>query len=77
MGGLVATRGTPMNDDYDDDLLFGLDDIDLFKRGEQPEGWFEAQKDILVARCRAQNERLKEFLSTADPATVERFNKPL
>lgn len=66
-----------MNDDYDDDLLFGLDDIERYKRGEQPRGWFEAQKNILVARCHAQNERLKRFLATAPPATVERFNKPL
>ncbi len=66
-----------MNDDCDDNLLFGMDDIESYKRGEQPDGWFEARKNILVARCHAQNERLRKLLATAPSAVLARFKKPL
>lgn len=66
-----------MNDDYDDDLLLGLDDIESYKRGGRPKGWFEARKNILLARCRAQQASLEEFLASAPLAVVARFNRPL
>lgn len=65
-----------MNDDYDD-LLFGFDDIERYKRGEQPEGWFGERIDILLARCRAQQTRLGKLVASAPPAVVAGFNKPL
>lgn len=74
---LASDGGAAMNDDYDDDLLFGLDDIESYKRGEQPKGWFEARKNILLARCRAQQASLEKFLASAPPAVVARFNQPL
>lgn len=64
-----------MNDD--DDLLFGVDDLERFKRGEQPDGWLDAQKAVLIARCQAQSAGLKKLLASADPATTHLLNKPL
>lgn len=61
----------------DDDLLFGVDDLERLKRGEQPDGWLEEQKDVLLARCHAQTARLKKLLASADPAMARRLNKRL
>lgn len=64
-----------MNDD--DDLLFGVDDLERLKRGEQPDGWLEAQKAVLIERLRAQKAMLEMLLASADPALAARLNKPL
>ena len=64
-------------DFYDDEQIFGVNDWERYKRGEQPKGWLEARKNLLVARCRAQSENLGEVLVSADAATVERFKEPL
>ena len=47
-------------DFYDDEQLFGVNDWELYKRGEQPKGWLEDRKNLLVARCRAQADKLVE-----------------
>ncbi len=61
----------------DDDLLFGLDDLERWKRGDHPEDWLEQRKDLLVARCQAQTARLEQLLATANRALVARLNEPL
>ena len=63
-----------MNDDH---LLFGLDDLERWKRGDHSEDWLEQRKDILVARCQDQSARLKQLLATANRSLVARLNKPL
>lgn len=50
----------------DDDMLFGLEDIEAWKRDERPETWLRERKDVLVARCRAQFAVLRRFHKTAD-----------
>ncbi len=60
-----------------DDLLFGFDDLERWKRGDHSEDWLEQRKDILLARCQAQSAGLKQLLASADRALVERLNKPL
>ncbi|QBQ49517.1 hypothetical protein [Brevundimonas naejangsanensis] len=60
--------------DDTDDLLFSNEDIERWKRGEQPEGWLEHRKDVLLARCRAQTKRL---LASSSPATTHPMNQPL
>lgn len=55
-GAVVEAGGTAMNDD---DLLFSVDDLEGYKRGEQPEGWLAGQRDVLLARMRAQTSELK------------------
>lgn len=75
MGGLVAEAGgASMNDD---DLLFGVDDLEGYNRGEQPEGWLSDQHDLLEARCRAQTAKLEKLLASAPPAIVARFDEPI
>lgn len=64
-----------MNDD--DDLLFGVDDLERWKRGEQPEGWLDQQGAALLARCHAQLAEFQSLLISADPATARRLNKRL
>lgn len=64
-----------MNDD--DDLLFPVDDLERWKRGEQPEDWLDQQKDALLARCHAKSAQLRQLLASADPATARRLNKRL
>lgn len=61
----------------DDDLLFSIDDIEGWKRGERPDGWLVDRKDVLLARCHAQTARLKGLLASADPETVRRLNKAI
>lgn len=61
----------------DDDLLYGVDDLEDYKRGEQPEGWLADQHKLLEARCRAQTAKLRKLLFLATPALRERLNKPL
>lgn len=56
----------------DDDFLFGLDDLERLKRGEQPDGWLDAQKVVLIERLRAQSAGLKKLLASADPALAAR-----
>ena len=34
----------------DDDMLFGLEDIEAWKRRMRPESWLQERKDVLVAR---------------------------
>lgn len=50
----------------DDDLLFGLEEIEAWKRGERPDSWLQERKDVLVARCRAQSAALSDLLKTAN-----------
>lgn len=64
-----------MNDD--DDLLFGVDDLERWKRRELPPEWLKGRKHILLARSRAQSEQFKKMLASADPATASRLNTPL
>jgi hypothetical protein len=61
----------------EDDLLFGLDDLERWKRGEQPMGWLGHQKDILLARLHSQSKALKKVLASADPATVSQLKAAL
>ena len=72
---VVETGGSTVNDD--DDLLFGVDDLERLKRGEQPDGWLDAQKSVLIARCRAQSADLEKLLASDDWDLVARLNKPL
>jgi len=61
----------------DDDLLFGFDDLERWKRGDRSEDWLEQRKDVLLARCQAQSAGLKQLLASANRALVARLNKPL
>ena len=61
----------------DDDLLFGVDDLERRKRGDHSEDGLEQRKAVLLARCQAQSAGLKQLLASADRALVERLNKPL
>ena len=61
----------------DDDLLYGVDDLEDYKRGEQPEGWLADQHKLLETRCRAQTAKLKNLFALATPALIERLSKPL
>lgn len=61
----------------DDDLLFGVDDLERWKNGELPDPWFEDQKNVLVARCQVHVEQLKMLLATASPALAARLHKRL
>lgn len=38
----------------DDDLLFGSDDLERWKRRELPNDWLARQRDVLLARMRAE-----------------------
>ena len=58
----------------DNDLLFSIDDIEGWKRGERPDGWLEDRKNVLLARCHAQTARLKKLLASVNPETVRRLN---
>jgi len=61
----------------DDDLLFGLEEIEAWKRGERPDSWLQERKDVLVARCRAQSAALSDLLKTANQTVASRLNEPL
>ncbi|WEK41160.1 MAG: hypothetical protein P0Y50_06020 [Candidatus Brevundimonas colombiensis] len=61
----------------DNDLLFGIDDLERWKRGDHSEVWLEQQKAQLLARSQAQSAGLKQLLASANPALVSRLNKPL
>jgi len=63
------------HDDYEP--LFSLENIERWKRRELPLEWLEQEKNILLARCRAQSNRLSKMLASADIATNNRFNEPL
>lgn len=43
----------------DDDLLFPMDDLERWKRGELPKDWLKRQRDALLARMRAQTSELQ------------------
>ncbi len=61
----------------DDDLLFPVDELERWKRGDHSEDRLEQRKAILLARCQAQSDGLKQLLASANPALVSRINKPL
>jgi transposase len=61
----------------DDDLLFGLDDLEGWQRGGRPERWLEERKDVLLARCQARSAMLEKLLASTDRALVARLNKRL
>jgi len=71
---VVETGGAAMNDD---DLLFSVDDIAGWKRGERPDGWLEDRKNVLLARCHAQTAWLKKLLASVDPETARRLNNKI
>ncbi len=54
-----------MNDD--DDLLFGVDDINRWKRRELPEDWLTNRCDILLARLRATSADCDQLMSRPRP----------
>lgn len=60
-----------------DDLLFGVEDIEALKRGERPESWLQERKDVLVTRCRAQSAALSDLLKTSNQTVASRLNEPL
>lgn len=61
----------------DDDMLFGLEDIEAWKRRMRPESWLKERKDVLVARYRAQSEVLSDLLKPSNQTSASRLNKPL
>lgn len=61
----------------DDDLLFPVDDLDRWKRGELPKDWMDDRYEALQARCRAQTVKLRKLLSSAAPAMHEGLNRLL
>lgn len=61
----------------DNNLLFGIDDLERWKRGGRSETWLEQRKDVLLARCQVQSEGLEQLLASANRAVVARLNKPL
>lgn len=61
----------------DDDMLFGLEDIEAWKRGERPESWLQERKEVLVARCRAQSAAFSKLLKSANQTVASRLNKEL
>lgn len=61
----------------DDDLLFSVDDLEGYKRGKQPEGWLEEQKNALLERFRVQSANFQNLLMLAAPETARRLNKRL
>lgn len=61
----------------DDELLFGLDDLEGWQRGCRPTEWLEERKNVLLARCQAQSAMLEKLLASTDRALVARLNKPL
>lgn len=61
----------------DDDLIFGVDDLERWKRRDLPQSWFGDQIAVLIARSRTQSALLQAMLISADPAVDERLNKPL
>ena len=53
-----------------DDLLFGVDDLERLKRGEQPENWLTTRRDILLARLRATTAELNRLMSASAPTSA-------
>lgn len=61
----------------DDGVLFGVDDLELWKKRGLPGGWLEDQKAVLTAHCHAQLAAFQKLLASADPATTRRLNQRL
>lgn len=61
----------------EDELLFGVDDLGDWQRGERPKEWLEERKNVLLARCQAQSAMMEKLLASTDRALVARLNKPL
>lgn len=61
----------------EDDMMFGVEDLEAWKRGERLESWLQERKDVLVARCRAQSAALSDLLKTANQTVISRLNAPL
>lgn len=75
---MAEAGGSTMSHSHDDyEPLYSSENIERWKRREQPPEWLEQQKNILTARCRAQSEELNKMLASADAATINRFNRPL
>ena len=60
-----------------DDLLFPVDDLDLWKKRELPEDWLAERMDILIARCQAQSTELAKLLNSSNSALLARLKGPL
>lgn len=75
MGGFVVEAGgTAMNDD---DLLFGMDDLERWKKRTLPNDWLEQRMAVLIERQRAQLANLTTLMQSADAATIRRLNERL
>lgn len=61
----------------DDDLLFGVDEIELMKRRMLPEGEIEDRTRGLIARFQAQSQQFNKLLASASPALALRLKKRL
>lgn len=59
----------------DDDLLFPLDDVQLWRNGDLPDPWLEDRKNVLIARCRSQAAVLQRLMAQADAAQLRRLDK--
>lgn len=75
----VAEAGGSTMSNYHDDYepLFSLENIERWKRRELPAEWLQMQKEIFLARCRAQLDELNKILASADDETVKRLKRPL
>lgn len=61
----------------DDDLLFTVDDLELWKKRALPNDWLEQRMAALIERQRAQSGNLEMLMISAGAATRLRLNAPL
>jgi len=59
----------------DDDLLFPVEDVELWKYGYLPNPWLEDRKNLLIARCRSQAAVLQRLMAQADGTQLRRLGK--
>lgn len=61
----------------DDDQLFSVDDLELWKNRTLPGDWVEQRMAILIERQRVQAANLEMLMISAGAATRRRLNEPL
>lgn len=61
----------------DDNLLFSVDDLELWKKRVLPSDWLRQRMTILVERQRAQAASFERLMKPAGAATRQRLNEPL
>lgn len=61
----------------DDDPLFAVDDLELWKKRTLPRDWLEQRMAVLIERQRAQTSNLERFMKSAGSATRRRLNARL